>query len=334
MKKALIFGVTGQDGSYLAEILLEKGYDVHGFIRRSATGNTKNITHILDKITLHKGDLADGTSIYRAINFVRPDEIYNLADQDHVSWSYDSIDYSSDVTGAAVGRILEIIRQIAPEIKFFQPVSSNMFGKVPNPQTEESSFRPQSPYGCAKVYAYVLTRFYRDVYGMFASTAIFFNHESPRRSGEYVTRKISKAAVRISMGLQKKLVLGNLDTKIDFGYAKEYMETAWNIMQLEKPDDFIICTGEVHSVKEFLDEAFRLVGLNADDYVEFDPKFKRPGKTDTLVGDSSKAQRTFGFKPQVRFKELVKIIIEHDKREIEREYESMKRRKSLGTTEK
>ncbi len=316
MKKALIFGITGQDGSYLADILLEKGYEVHGFIRRSATGNTKNITHILDRITLHRGDLADATSIYRAINSVRPDEVYNEADQDHVSWSYDSVDYSSDITGAAVGRILEIIRQVKPEIKFFQPVSSNMFGKAPSPQTEETPFRPQSPYGCAKVYAYLLTRFYRDVFGMFASTGIFYNHESPKRSEEYVTRKITKAAARISKGLQKKLYLGNLDAKIDFGYAKEYMEAAWNIMQLEKPDDFIICTGEVHSIREFLDESFRLVGLNTDDYVEFDSRFVRPGETYTLVGDYSKARTAFGFNPKVRFKELVKMMIEHDKQEI------------------
>jgi len=316
-KKAIILGITGQDGSYLAELLLEKGYEVHGFIRRSATGNTKNIMHIIDKITLHRGDLADPTSIYRTIVTVKPDEIYNEADQDHVSWSYDSVGYSCDITGAAVGRILEIIKQINQKIKFFQPVSSNIFGKsLENPQTEETAFRPQSPYAAAKVLAYVLARYYREVFDMFVSTGIFYNHESPRRTEEYVTRKITKAAVRISMGLQKKLFLGNLDAKIDFGYAREYMEAAWNIMQLKKPDDFIICTGEVHSVREFLEEAFSIVGLDTEKYVEFDPRFARPGNTGVLIGDYSKAKKEFGFEPKVRFKELVKIMIENDQKEV------------------
>ena len=319
MKKALIFGITGQDGSYLAEHLLEKGYEVYGLIRRSATGNKKNIMHILDKITLHKGDLADATSIYRIINKVRPAEIYNMADQDHVSWSYDSVDYSFDITGVAVGRILEIIKQLDPKIKFFQPVSSNMFGKAVNPQNEETAFKPQSPYGCAKAFAYIITRYYRDVFGLFASTAVFYNHESPRRNEEYVTRKITKAVARISKGLQKKLYLGDIDIKIDFGYAKEYAETAWNILQLEKPDDFIICTGEVHSIREFVEEAFKTVELNAKDYVEIDKSLLRPGKTDVLTGDTSKAQKTFGFKPKVKFKELVKIMVERDLKEVELE---------------
>jgi GDPmannose 4,6-dehydratase len=320
MKKALIFGITGQDGSFLAEILLEKGYEVHGFIRRSATGNKKNIIHILDNITLHRGDLADTTSIYRAIKDVNPDEIYNEADQDHVSWSYDSVGYSCDITGAAVGRMLEIVRQINPKIKFFQPVSSNIFGRTAEtPQTEETPFRPQSPYAAAKVLAYVISRYYRDVFGMFVSTGIFYNHESPRRTEEYVTHKITKAAVRISMGLQKKLYLGNLDTKLDFGYAKEYMEAAYNIMQLDKPDDFIICTGEVHSIQEFLEEAFHLIGLDPKKYVEFDARFARPGKTTTLVGDNSKAKKAFGFEPKIKFKQLVRILIEQDKIEVAQE---------------
>jgi len=319
-KKALILGITGQDGSYLSEILLEKGYEVHGLIRRSATGNKKNIMHILDKITLHKGDLADSTSIYRIINEVRPDEIYNEADQDHVGWSFDSVGYSCDITGAAVGRILEIIRQLNPNIKFFQPLSSNMFGNTSEAlQTEDTPFRPQSPYAAAKVLAFVLSRYYRDVFGMFVSTGIFYNHESPRRMEEYVTRKITMAAARISKGLQKKLYLGNLDAKIDFGYAREYMETAWRILQLDKPDDFNICTGEVHSVKEFLEEAFKYVGLNSDDYVEFDPRFARPGSTSVLRGDFSKAKKIFGFEPKVRFKELVKLMVEHDLQQIEKE---------------
>ncbi|MBN2126849.1 MAG: GDP-mannose 4,6-dehydratase [Candidatus Diapherotrites archaeon] len=319
MKKALILGITGQDGSYLAEILLEKGYEVHGLIRRSATGNKKNIEHLLNKIILHKGDLADATSIYRIINEVRPQEIYNEADQDHVSWSYDSIGYSCDITGGAVGRILETIKQIDPKIKYFQPVSSNMFGKAENPQTEETALRPQSPYGCAKAFAFLLCRYYRDVFGLFVSTGIFYNHESPRRTEEYVTRKITKSAVRISKGLQDKLSLGDLSAKIDFGYAKEYMEAAHKIMQLDKPDDFIICTGEVHSVQEFLEETFAQLGMDYKKYVESDPRFMRPGKTSTLIGDNSKAKKAFRFNPEIKFKELIKIMIENDKKEAEKE---------------
>ena len=312
-KRVLILGCTGQDGSYACELLLSKGYEVHGFARKSATGNRKNILHIQDKLIIHKGDLADATSLYRVISTIKPHEIYNFADQDHVSWSYDSPDYSSDITGAAVGRICEIIKQVDKSIKFFQPVSSNMFGKASEtPQNEETKLRPQSPYACAKAYAYVLMRYYRDVFNLFTSTAIFYNHESPRRTDEYVTRKITKAAARIKLGLQKKLMLGDLSLGVDFGYAPDYVNAAWNILQLEKPDDFIICTGETHTIREFLDEAFEVVGLKADDHVEFDPKLLRPGKTDTLVGDFSKAAKTFGYKPNVTFKQLVKILIEHD----------------------
>ena len=329
-KKALILGITGQDGSYLAELLLEKGYEVHGMIRKSSTGNTKNIKHILDKIILHKGDLTDSVSIYKIIDNVHPSEIYNEADQDHVSWSFDTAGYSYDVTGAAVGKILEIIKQVYSEeeirnhkVKYFQPLSSNIFG-VPfeSPQNEETKINPQSPYACGKVLAQVLCKYYREVYGMFVSTAIFYNHESIRRTDEYVTHKITKAAVKISKGLQKKLYLGDLSTKVDFGYAPEFMEAAWNIIQLGKPEDFIICTGETHSVQEFLQEAFRQVGLNTEDYVEYDKQFERPGKTGDLVGDFSKASRTFGYKPLVRFKEIVKMLIENDLKEVEREMRS------------
>ena len=224
-KRALIFGITGQDGSYLAELLLEKKYEVHGLVRRSSTGNTKNIDHILDKVVIHKGDLADTTSVYRVINDTKPGEIYNEADQDHVSWSYDSVDYSCDITGAAVARILEIIKQINPNIKFFQPLSSNIFGKaVESPQNENTPFNPQSPYAAAKVFAYVICKYYREVFKIKVSTGIFYNHESERRTEEYVTRKITRAVAKISLGLQDKLYLGNLDTKIDFGYAPEYMK--------------------------------------------------------------------------------------------------------------
>ena len=319
MKKALIFGITGEDGSYLAEFLLEKGYEVHGLIRRSATGNKKNIMHIIDKIKLHKGDLADATSIYRIIKEVRPQELYNMADQDHVSWSYDSVNYSFDITGAAVGRILEIIKQVDAKIKFFQPVSSNMFGRASIPQNEETGFRPQSPYGAAKAFAYILTRYYRDVFGLFASTAIFYNHESPRRNEEYVTRKITKAVARISKGLQKKLYLGDIDIKIDFGYSKEYAQSAWSILQLDKPNDFVICTGELHSIREFAEEAFKCVGLKASNYIEIDKKLLRPGKTDILLGDFSKAKKIFGFSPKVKFRDLVKLMVESDLKEVERE---------------
>ncbi|MEK6867772.1 MAG: GDP-mannose 4,6-dehydratase, partial [Nanoarchaeota archaeon] len=305
-KKALILGITGQDGSYMAELLLAKGYDVHGFIRHSATGNTKNISEIMEKITLHKGDLADSTSLYRAIKTVAPDEVYNFADQDHVGWSYDSVDYSSDITGAAVGRILEMIKQTNPGIKFLQPVSSNIFGKaVQTPQTEQTPLYPLSPYACAKAFAFHLVRYYRETFGIFAATTIFYNHESERRTEEYVTRKITKAVARIAQGKQKKLSLGDISNKIDFGYSKDYVEAAWNTLQLEKPDDFIICTGELHSVREFVEEAFHCVGIDISwkgeglnevgfdkktgrILVDFDPKFFRPSKTDPLIGDTTK----------------------------------------------
>jgi len=320
MKKALIFGVTGQDGSYLAEILLEKGYEVHGMVRRSATGNTRNIDHLIQdpkqfnkKFFLWRGDLADPTSIYRIINTVRPHEIYNEADQDHVGWSYDMVGYSVDITGAAVGRILEIIKQVDPAIRFFQPCTSNMFGKAEiSPQTESTAFNPQSTYACAKIFAYHLARYYRKAFGIFASTGILYNHESPRRTEEYVTRKITKSVARIACGKQDKLILGDLSARIDWGYAKEYMETVWEILQLDNPDDFIIATGEAHSVKEFVDEAFAFVNLNPEDYVVSDQSLFRPTKTSTLIGDTTKARKTFGFEPKVRFKKLVKIMMEAD----------------------
>ena len=302
--------------------VLSKGYEVHGLIRKSATGNTININHLIkdkeEKIILHKGDLADTTSIYRIINEVKPDEIYNEADQDHVTWSFASPDYSCDITGAAVCRILEIIILVNPKIKYFQPVSSNMFGQaVEIPQNENTAFRPQSPYAAAKVFAYTLCKFYRDVFGLHVCTGIFYNHESPRRTADYVTRKITTAAARIKLGLQTELYLGNLDTKIDFGYAKEYMEAAWTLMQQPKAEDYIICTGEVHSVREWLEEAFKVVGLNPDDHVKFDPRFARPSQTSTLLGDNSKAKRVFGFAPKIKFKELVRLMVEHDLKEAE-----------------
>lgn len=326
LKKALILGVTGQDGSYLAETLLEKGYEVHGMLRRSATGNTRNIEHLLQdkevfgkRFFIHRGDLADITSLYRIINEVKPHELYNEADQDHVAWSFATPDYSYDITGAAVGRILEIIRQVDPEIRFFQPVSSNIFGKPAEvPQRETTSFNPQSPYACAKVLAYMLVRHYREAYNIFAANAILYNHESPRRSEEYVTRKITKAVARISEGLQDKLILGDLDIKIDWGYAKDYMEAAWKILQQPEPDDFIIAAGEVHSIREFVEEAFSLVNLKPDDYIVIDKTLLRPTSTGLLVGDTKKAKKAFGFEPKVKFKDLVKIMVEADTKELKK----------------
>ncbi|MBP7087943.1 MAG: GDP-mannose 4,6-dehydratase [Candidatus Omnitrophica bacterium] len=320
MKKALIFGVTGQDGSYLAEILLEKGYQVHGMLRRSATGNTKNIDHLVNNqklfnksFFLHRGDLADSTALFRIINTVKPQEIYNEADQDHVGWSYDLVGYSADITGSAVARILEIIKQIDPKIRYFQPCTSNMFGKTDiAPQTENTPFNPQSIYACGKVFAYHLVRYYRQAFGIFASNAILYNHESPRRTPEYVTRKITQAVAKIACGKQDKLVLGDIDACIDWGYAREYMEAAWQTLQLDKPDDFIIASGQTHSVREWVDKAFNLVSLDPDKYLVIDPKLLRPTKTSTLVGDITKAKKMFGFNPKIKFEKLVELMVEAD----------------------
>lgn len=312
-KRALILGITGQDGSYLAELLLSKDYEVHGFIRRSATGNTVNIDHLLDKITLHRGDLADATSLYRVITTVKPQEIYNEADQDHAGWSYDVVDYASDITGSAPGRILEIIKQTDPTIRFFQPLTSNMFGLTDTKtQNEETPLNPQSPYACAKSYAWTLVKYYRNVHKLFASTAIFFNHESPRRTNSYVTRKITQSAVRISLGLQKELRLGDLSAELDFGFAGEFMDAAWNILQLDAPNDFVIGTGQAVSVQQFLEETFAQLGLKVEDHVVIDKKFFRPGKTSTLIADYAKAKKAFGYEPKVKYKDLIKIMIEHD----------------------
>jgi len=320
LKRALILGVTGQDGSYLADFLLQKGYEVHGMVRRSATGNTRNIEHLIrnsklfnHRFFLVRGDLADPTSLYRIINSVKPQEIYNEADQDHVSWSYDMVGFSADITGAAVGRILEIIHQIDPTIRYFQPCTSNMFGKTDaTVQTERTPFNPQSPYACAKVMGYYLTRYYREAFGVFASNAILYNHESPRRTEEYVTRKITRSVARIACGNLNRLVLGDLSARVDWGYSREYMEAAWHMLQIDIPDDFIIATGEAHSVGEFVEEAFGVVGLKAEDYIVTDPTLVRPTQTSTLIGDIGKAKAKFGFDPKVKFKELVKLMVEAD----------------------
>jgi GDPmannose 4,6-dehydratase len=325
MKKALVLGVTGQDGSYLAEVLLDKGYEVHGMVRRSATGNTRNIQHLIDdpavfnaRFFLHRGDLADPTSLYRIINQVEPQEIYNEADQDHVGWSYDMVGFSADITGAAVGRLLEIIKQLDPSIRYFQPCTSNMFGKTSTAtQNEETPFNPQSPYACSKVLAYHLARYYRDAFGIFASTAILYNHESPRRTEEYLTRKVTRGVARIARGKQQHLMLGDLSARIDWGYSREFMEAAWQILQAPAADDFVIGTGEAHSVQEWVDEAFGIVGLDPAQYVVQDERFMRPSKTSPLVADISKARRVIGFDPKVTFTALVRLMVEADLREVD-----------------
>ena len=313
MKKALILGINGQDGSYLAEILLEKNYEVHGLVRRSSTGNTENIKHIISDLNLHYGDLSDSVSIYDVINSVRPNEIYNEADQDHAGVSFEIPAYNFDVTGSAVGRILEIIRKIDKEIRYFQPLTSNMFGKAKeSPQNENTPFNPQNPYACAKTFAYHLCKMYREVYNMYVSVGIFYNHESPRRIDEYVTRKITKAAVKIKLGKQKTLVLGDVESKIDWGFSKDYMYAAHQIMQLDKSDVFIIGTGLVHSVRDFIELAFREVDLDPAKYVKTSSKFIRPSSNSILVADITKAKQTFNFNPQTTLEELVKMMIKHD----------------------
>ncbi len=310
-KKALIFGVTGQDGSYLAENLLEKNYEVHGLIRRSATGNTKNIDHILKDIVVHQGDLDDATSLYRAINQSGALEIYNEADQDHVGWSYDSVGYSCDITGKAVGVILEIIKQINPnEIKYFQPLTSHMFGKTKTMiQNEDEAFYPQSPYAAAKVMAYSLVRYYRDAFNIHASSAFFYNHTSERKNDDYAINKIVNSAIRISKGLQDKLELGPIDIEVDYGFAPEYMEAAWNIMQLDTPSDFIVASSNPISLRDALKYSFSYFNLNYEDYVTYNKKFERPSDNGRLCGDITKAKETFGFDPKITGEKLVDQLI-------------------------
>jgi GDPmannose 4,6-dehydratase len=320
LRKALILGVTGQDGSYLADILLEKGYEVHGLYRKSATGNTINIRHLIEnpfifgkKFFLHRGDLADVTSLYRVIDEIHPHEIYNEADQDHVRWSYDMVGYSSDITAAAVARILEVIRQIDPTIRYFQPCTSNMFGITNSDvQNETTPFNPLSPYAVGKTFAYYTTRYYRQAFGIHASNAILYNHESPRRTPEYVTRKISQSVARIALGKQDCITLGDMSAQIDWGYAKDYMEAVWLMLQQDISDDYIIASGESHSVEEFVFEAFRVVNLSPEKYIKTSTEFMRPTKTSTLIGDSGKAFKAFQFKPKVKFRDLVKLMVESD----------------------
>ncbi len=311
-KVALITGINGQDGSYLSELLLEKDYEVHGFIRRSSAGNTRRIDHILDRITLHYGDLGDVNNIVKILQEVQPDEIYNFAAMSQVRISYDIPAYTGQVTGMGFANLIEAIRLIKLDAKLYQASSSEMFGKVQEvPQRETTPFYPRSPYGCAKAYAFYLGRAYREGYGMKIYNGILFNHESPRRGEEFFSKKVVKAAVRIKKGLQDKLELGNLEAKRDIGYAKDYVYWIWKMMQGE-PDDFIIATGETHSMEEFVDEAFKYLGLNWKDYVVIDDKLKRPAEVDYLQGDYSKAQKVLGYEVRTTFKDLIHLMVDEE----------------------
>jgi GDPmannose 4,6-dehydratase len=320
VKKALITGITGQDGSYLAELLLLKGYEVHGIIRRASTFNTGRLNPIYDdphsgrtKLFLHYGDLSDASALSRLIDRVQPDEIYNLAAQSHVRVSFDGPEYTTDITATGAVRLLEAIRETGIKPRFYQASSSEMFGKVQEiPQTERTPFYPRSPYGCAKVYAHWITVNYRESYGLFASNGILFNHESPRRGETFVTRKITRAVAHILAGLQNKLYLGNLDAKRDWGYAKEYVEAMWLMLQQDKPEDYVIATNETHSIREFLDAAFGHVDLDWKKHVEIDPRYYRPAEVDLLIGDYKKARRELGWAPKTKFADLVKLMVEAD----------------------
>jgi GDPmannose 4,6-dehydratase len=327
MKKALITGITGQDGSYLAELLLEKGYEVHGIMRRSSSFNTERVDHLYvdphkkSNFLLHFADLSNSGSIGALIREIQPDEFYNLGAQSHVRVSFDIPEYTGEVTGLGVLRCLEAIRQFSPLTKFYQASSSEMYGKVLEiPQNEETPFYPRSPYGCAKVYGYYITKNYRESYNMHASNGILFNHESPRRGETFVTRKITMALAKIKLGLQDKLYLGNLDAKRDWGHARDYVEAMHLMLQQEQGDDYVIATGETHSVKEFLEEAFSYLKLNYQDYVEIDKKYFRPAEVDLLLGDSSKAIEKLNWKPKTTFKQLVKEMVEEDIKLAEKKY--------------
>ena len=320
MKKALITGITGQDGSYLAELLLAKGYEVHGIIRRASTFNTERIDHLYQdphindvQLFLHYSDIADSTSLIKLLYRIQPDEIYHLAAQSHVRVSFDIPEYTGDVTGLGTLRILEAIRETGVKAKFYQASSSEMYGKVQEvPQRETTPFYPRSPYGAAKVYAYWTTVNYRESYGIFACNGILFNHESPRRGETFVTRKVTRAVAHIKAGLQDKLYLGNLNAKRDWGYAKEYVEAMWRMLQQEESDDYVIATGETHAVQEFVEEAFAYAGLDWRDHVEIDPKYYRPSEVDLLVGDASKAKRVLEWEPKTTFKDLVSLMVDAD----------------------
>jgi len=335
--RALITGITGQDGSYLAELLLEKGYEVHGLIRRASTFNTKRIDHLyIDphvngvKMFLHYGDLSDSSNIYKLLNKIRPDEIYNLAAQSHVKVSFEIPEYTANITALGTLRILDAIKELRLKSRFYQASSSEMFGKaVEIPQTESTPFYPRSPYGCSKVFAYWITKNYRESYGIFASNGILFNHESPRRGETFVTRKITRGLARIKLGLDECLYLGNLDTKRDWGYAKDFVEGMWRILQHNKPDDFVLATGETHTVREFVEESCKYLGFRIvwqgegleergsdaktnKTIVRIDKRYFRPAEVDLLLGNSAKAKKELGWKPKTTFKKLVKLMCGSD----------------------
>ena len=319
MKKAIITGITGQDGSYLAEFLLAKGYEVHGLVRRASNFNTQRIDHLFQdphqsgaSLHLHFADLSDSSRLTTLLFSIRPDEIYHLAAQSHVRVSFDEPEYTGDVTGLSTTRLLEAIRLACPESKFYQASSSEMFGASAPPQSEDTVFYPRSPYGAAKVYSYWMTKNYREAYGLFAVNGILFNHESPRRGETFVTKKISRAAARIKLGMQKELYLGNLDAVRDWGYAPEYTRAMWLMLQAEKPDDFVISTGKPSTVKDFLNFTFEAVGLNWESYVRFDERYLRPTEVDSLIGDSSKALDSLGWSASVEVQDLANIMVQHD----------------------
>jgi GDPmannose 4,6-dehydratase len=326
MKKALILGITGQDGSYLAELLLSKGYEVHGLIRRSSTFNTDRIEHLYQgpqesdaRLILHYGDLTDGSRLVSLVGGINPDEIYNLAAQSHVRVSFDEPEFTGQTTGLGSTRLLEAVRLVAPETRFYQASSSEMFGATPPPQNEETPFYPRSPYGAAKVYSYWMTRNYREAYGLFAVNGILFNHESPRRGETFVTRKITRAVARIKAGVQDKLYMGNLDAVRDWGYAPEYVEGMWRMLQADEPTDYVLATGVSASVRDFLTASFEHAGLDWQKYVEFDERYLRPTEVDALIGDASKAEVLLGWKPKVQPLELARIMVDADIKMLEHE---------------
>lgn len=332
MKKALITGITGQDGSYLAELLLKKGYEVFGVIRRSSSFNTGRIDHIYQdphtpevKMKLVYGDLNDASSLNRILREVQPDEIYNLGAQSHVRVSFDVPEYTGEVTGLGALRILDAIRETGVKTRFYQASSSELYGRVQQvPQCETTPFYPRSPYACAKLYAYWMTVNYREAYNLYACNGILFNHESPRRGETFVTRKITKAVAAIQYGLQDKLYLGNLDSKRDWGFAGDYVEAMWLMLQQDKPDDYVIATGETYSVRQFLEEAFGCAGLDWQKYVEIDKRYFRPTEVDLLIGDASKAKKVLGWEPKVKFKQLVKMMVDADMAEVKKRVEGVK----------
>jgi GDPmannose 4,6-dehydratase len=332
VKRALITGITGQDGSYLADFLLGKGYEVHGIIRRASTFNTARIDHLYQdphvhgvRLFLHYGDLADSVHLVKLLYNLQPDEIYHLGAQSHVRVSFDIPEYTADVTGIGTIRILEAVREAGVKPRFYQASSSEMFGKVQEvPQTERTPFWPRSPYGVAKVFSYWATVNYRESYALHASNGILFNHESPRRGETFVTRKISRAVARIKCGLDKELYLGNLDARRDWGYAPEYVQGMWLMLQQDRPDDYILATNETHSVREFVEVAFERVGLDWKEFVKHDHRYERPAEVDLLIGDATKAKKLLNWEPQVRFEELVRIMVDADLALIEAQHETAK----------